>query len=256
VPAREVLEIRTGLQGASHVQTVAARDWLGRIEEMAKLPDEGRRALGSSYAQEYRAIALERKAAYREAEKIHRAVIETYRRWLGEGHRSAATIYNNLALNLGHQARYAEAMPIYRVALEIRRKVLGEDHRDTAGSYSNVASLLDRRGQHADAEPLHRKARASWRKALGENHPDAARGDHNLAINLEGQRIKPRCAVDVTAPRRAGTFHPWMKTIVPHGSNNHVRNGHSISGYRRRGVGARLDPRQWLSASRRQSLGT
>ena len=43
-PAREVLEIRIRLQGASHVQTVAARDWLGRIEEMAKLPDEGRRA--------------------------------------------------------------------------------------------------------------------------------------------------------------------------------------------------------------------
>jgi tetratricopeptide (TPR) repeat protein len=186
-PAREVLEIRTRLQGASHVQTVAARDWLGQIEEMAKLTEEGQRALGSSYAQEYRAIALERKAAYREAERIHRAVIETYRRWVGERHRSTAAIYNNLAANLGEQGRYPEGEALYRKALEIWREALGEDHPNTSRAYNNLGLNLDYQGKSAEATPLLRKALATWRKVLGEDHPDTATACNNLALSLEHQ---------------------------------------------------------------------
>jgi hypothetical protein len=61
--SRAAQHVALGLRALGNVRPVAARDWLGQIEEMAEAPEEGRRALGPSYAQEYRAIALERKAA-------------------------------------------------------------------------------------------------------------------------------------------------------------------------------------------------
>jgi hypothetical protein len=111
-PAREMLELRTKLQGAGHWETVGARRRSVLLKQLASLPEEGQRAIGLTYSKERQAIALERQAAYREAEKTHRAVIETFRHWLGEDHPDTARAYNNLAVNLMHQGRYADAYPL------------------------------------------------------------------------------------------------------------------------------------------------
>jgi hypothetical protein len=75
-PARELLEIRTRLQGAGHWETAGSRHLLDVLKQLANLPQEGQRAIGLTYSEARRAINLEGKGAYAEAEKIYRAVID------------------------------------------------------------------------------------------------------------------------------------------------------------------------------------
>jgi tetratricopeptide (TPR) repeat protein len=186
-PAREVLEIHTRLQGAEHWETVNARYQLDSLKQLASLPEEGQRAMLSARSESRRAIALEARAEYREAEKNHGTVLLELRRWRGEDHLDTAAAYNNLANNLRNQGRYAAALSLFQKALDIRRKVLGENHPGTAESYSNLAVHLGDQGRYADAISLHQKALEIRRKALGEDHPVTAESYNNLAMILRRQ---------------------------------------------------------------------
>ena len=85
-PAREVLEIRTRLQGTDHWQTAIVRYRLDLLEKLASLPAEGQRAMVKAYSEVRRAAALNERAQHREAEAIHRTVLESLRHWLGADH--------------------------------------------------------------------------------------------------------------------------------------------------------------------------
>jgi CHAT domain-containing protein len=183
-PAREVLEVRTRVQGASHWETTGSQLFLDTLKQLASLPEEGQREIGLTYSESRRAIDLEKRESYPEAERIHRTVIEKNRRWLGEDHSMMATLYENLAHTLERQWRYTDALPLHRKALDIQRKALGEDHPDTARAYNGLARNLDEQARYAEALPLQQKALDIWRKARGEEHPDTAVAYNNLALNL------------------------------------------------------------------------
>jgi CHAT domain-containing protein/tetratricopeptide (TPR) repeat protein len=187
-PASEILKIRTRLQGEGHWETVGSRYLLDELKQLASLPQEGQRAIGLTWSEPSRAIELEGKGAYAEAEKIHRTMIETLRRWLGDDHPDLwAVHYNNLAGNLDDQGRYAEALPLHRKALDLSRKASGDNHPDTATYYGNFANHMRRRGWYADAQPLLEKALDIRRKALGEVDLDTAAAYTSLAANLDDQ---------------------------------------------------------------------
>jgi len=186
-PAREVVDIRTRLQGADHWQAADARRTLDDLRQIAASPEEGRKAMAPVGDLVQKADVEHRRAHHAEAERINRALLELRRKWLGEHHPSTATSYNNLAGNLNAEGRYAEAEPLHRRALAIWLKTLGEGHPDTAQSYNNLAYSLEHQGKSAEAQTLYRQALAICLKALGENHPLTATSYNNLAGNLNDQ---------------------------------------------------------------------
>jgi tetratricopeptide (TPR) repeat protein len=186
-PAEQVLAIRARALGPGHYQTADARRTIEILKLIARLPEEGRRAMASIGSLKEEAQASEAQAKYADAAKKRQTVMEISRRWLGEDHPDTAQSYNNLATNLDAQGRHAEALPLYQRALDIGRKAVGEDHPETARAYNNLAANLRAQGRHAEAQPLLQRALDICRKVLGEGHPNTAIGYDNLAWNLDGQ---------------------------------------------------------------------
>jgi tetratricopeptide (TPR) repeat protein len=212
-PLRELLEIRTRLQGRRHPLTEDAGRRLEHQRKLASLPAEAQRALGSAFSEERQAVTLDDKRAYPEAERIHRAAIETLVRWLGEDSPETAIAYGNLALNLTRQQRHSEAQPLHRKVLDLWRRALGEEHPQTALAYNKLAQSLLYQGRYVEAGPLFQRALDIDRKVWGEDHPDTARAYNNLAMNLEHlgryAEAEPllRKALDLTRKVR-GANHP------------------------------------------------
>jgi CHAT domain-containing protein len=185
--ARQVLAIRTRVQGAEHWETMNAQWNLKTFTKVA--------SLSAAAQEEWRTLAdlvqkaeqLRQKGRYAEAEPLYREALEIRRRLLGEDHPYTAQSYNNFAMNLDAHGKYAEAEPLYREALEIRRRLLGEDHPYTGQSYNNVAMNMKAQGKYAEAERLFRKALEIRRRVLGEDHPYTAQSYNNVACNLNDQ---------------------------------------------------------------------
>jgi tetratricopeptide (TPR) repeat protein len=206
--AREILVIRTRVQGAGHWQTADARRRLRTLEHIAALPAEIRATLVQASRQMSQAKRLYAQGKYAEAEPLWRKALEIRRKALGEDHPHTADSYNNVAVYLNARGRYAEAEALSRKALEIRRKALGDDHPHTAGSYNNVAVYLHAQGRHAEAEALSRKALEIRRKALGDDHPHTAQSYSDLAVYLGAQGRH----AEAEAPSRKA-LEIWRKAL-------------------------------------------
>src|SRR5262249_34159750 len=157
-PAREVVEIRTRLQGADHWQAADARRAVDDLRRIATFSEEGRKAMASVGDLQQKADTERERAHYAEAERINRILLELRRKWLGEDHPAPAGSYNGNADHVNGRGKYTEAEPLNRQALAIWLEALGEGHPVTATSYNNLAFNLDDQGKHAQAEPLHRQA--------------------------------------------------------------------------------------------------
>ncbi|WP_173668206.1 tetratricopeptide repeat protein, partial [Thermobifida fusca] len=70
------------------------------------------------------------------------AVLDAYRRILGDNHPHTLISRNNLASLLQDQGRLVEAAAEHCDVLAIRRRVLGDNHPHTLISLENVASVL------------------------------------------------------------------------------------------------------------------
>jgi tetratricopeptide (TPR) repeat protein len=186
-PAREVLAIRSRVQGEDHWETVTARIRAQTDARVAGLPGEAQSEVATAIRQTETAEEPYKKGHYTEAHPLYEQALAIRRKSLGEDHPDTAESYDRVAFNLNAQGRYAEAQPLFERALAIRRKSLGEDHPDTAQGYNNVAFNLDAQGHYAEAQPLHQRALAIRRTALGEDHPSTAQSYNNVAFNLKEQ---------------------------------------------------------------------
>src|SRR5262249_50573532 len=186
-PAQKVLEICLKALGPDHWQTADGRRAVEDYRTIARLPEEGRKALASTRDLEEKANAAREHAGYADSERTFRTLLEINRRWLGAEHPDTAQSYDSIGENLLYHGKYAEAEPLFRKALALRLKVLGAGHPDSAGSYNKVASTLHMQVKPAEADPLFRKALAIWLTTLGENHPDTAPGYTHIAFNLQVQ---------------------------------------------------------------------
>jgi hypothetical protein len=76
-----------------------------------------------------------------EAELIHREVLGTRRRVLGEEHPNTLTSASNLALSLSHQVKHAEADEMLQATLAACRRVLGSAHPNTLATAECLESV-------------------------------------------------------------------------------------------------------------------
>jgi CHAT domain-containing protein len=185
--ARQIVELRSRVQGAEHWQTADARQRLDNLKRWKRLSAAERNRLSEAAELNTRVIQLAEAGKFGEALPLAQKALTTRRELLGENH----PVYAVSLVNLGqlHQrlGAYSAARSYYLQALAIHRKVLGEEHPETAISYDRLAANLRAQGKYVEAEPLFRQALAIRQKALGEDHRDTASTYDNLAGNLSLQ---------------------------------------------------------------------
>jgi hypothetical protein len=157
-PARELVALRSKVQGRDHWEAVGAQWQLKAIDRLRELEVSQRKQAAELPALGSRAAALEAKGRAREALALRQQALDGYRKLLGDEHPDTAAAYNNLALNQNRQGRYAEAEGNFKRALDLYCKLLGDDHPDTAAAYNNLADNQYDRGRYTEAEANSTKA--------------------------------------------------------------------------------------------------
>jgi hypothetical protein len=184
---KEIVDLRTRLQGADHWQTIHSRQQLLDYELLARLTHKQRAQLLEAEILNLSVVQLGKAGKSKEALPLALKALDIRGKLLGkENPRYAQSLYN-LAATYQALGRYRDAEPLYRQALAVLKQALGEEDPLTASGYNRAARNLDDQGKHAAAEPLYRTALAICKKILGEEHADTATGYHNLAANLNAQ---------------------------------------------------------------------
>ncbi len=185
--AKELVVLRTGIQGPEHFATVNAEWRLKALRRVAPMPREDQVAYQSANAMNGQAETLRAQGKYAQAQPLLEKALEIRRRLLTDDHPDTASIYNILAANLDDQGEYARAQSLFEKALEIFRRLLTDEHPSTAGSYNELALNLYAQGKYAQAQPLFEKALEIFRRLLTDDNRDTAAGYNNLAMNLDAQ---------------------------------------------------------------------
>eukprot|EP00913_Durusdinium_trenchii_P025458 g23897.t2 len=165
------------------------------------------------------AACLQNMGRHREAEPLHRRILQVRHGTLGEEHPGTVASMNNLAVCLRCTGRHREAEPLYRKTLEIRERILGAEHPDTLTSMNNLAMYLRSMGRLSDAEILYRKTWGIREGTLGAEHPCTLASMNNLAICLRHmgrhQEAEPlyRKTIEVRE-RILGAEHPDTLTSM------------------------------------------
>jgi tetratricopeptide (TPR) repeat protein len=212
-PARELVVIRTRVQGATHWQTQDAERLLETLTRLAGLPAQQQADYASAIKAYVEARQLAAVGRHAEAQPLYEKALAISCSVLGKEHPRTLNTYNSLALNLNAQAKYTEAQPLHEKVLAICGKALGQDHPETATGYNNLATNLDDQGKYAEAQPLLEKALAIRRRVLGEDDASTATTYNNLAYNFVVQgryaEAQPLYEKALAIDRRAlGEDHP------------------------------------------------
>jgi tetratricopeptide (TPR) repeat protein len=166
---KQVLDVRTRLNGADHWQAREARERLAALDE----PDPRARQAATRHA---RAEQLHREGKYREAIPLCEQAVSLRKAVLGEARAVTAESLHLLGvLYLEHGDYYARAEQEVRAALRGYGASLGKDHPLYADCLARLASLADDRGDFDGAEKLYEQALAIHRTARGELTREYAR---------------------------------------------------------------------------------
>ena len=123
-----------------------------RLAEQQPLQD--RADLENANLSQNRAVELQYKAKFDEAEALYLESLDTYIRISGEHSVEAARAQTNLASLYVSESRHAEAEELLRKSLATQQEILGDDAVETAWSMTNLGGLLTTLGQLTEAEPL------------------------------------------------------------------------------------------------------
>jgi CHAT domain-containing protein/tetratricopeptide (TPR) repeat protein len=156
-PAREVLAIRRKALGADHWSTDDARHAVDDLERIARLPEEGRRAVSTLVSLGKKFNASKEQGRLSEAESLARSMLEICTRWLGKDHPDTARSYTRVAIVLEMHRKYVEAERLGREARAIWLKSMPNDHPDTVRLNNNLAITLHPQGKFTEAESLFRE---------------------------------------------------------------------------------------------------
>jgi serine/threonine protein kinase/tetratricopeptide (TPR) repeat protein len=160
---RRALELRRGVLGAEHEDTLNAMNQLGQL------------------------CAYQEK--YDEAELLYRQALEGLTRVRGKEDRSTLELMHNLAWVLDSREEVSAAEALYRECLKIKLRVLGEEDPDTLATMSNLAQniTINGQGRWREAEVLIRRCVELRPKVSGPNHPDTLIAQHFLAQILQAK---------------------------------------------------------------------
>jgi serine/threonine protein kinase/tetratricopeptide (TPR) repeat protein len=179
-------ELRRGLLGEEHPQTLDTMQWLGALYYrqgryveaeplLIKAMEILKRTRGEENQDTLLAIrhigelyCLEKR--YGDAEPLFLKVLETQRRMLGEENPDPLDCMEWLGVMYYNQGRYKDAEPLLVKSLELSRRAWGEVHPTTLMSIRHLGELYCLQGRYNEAEPLLVKALVGMRNALGEKH--------------------------------------------------------------------------------------
>jgi CHAT domain-containing protein len=178
---REVLAIRTKLDGAQHWRVTDAHLDLQDLERRAEVTAVDRQRLAKASALNGQAVRLWQAGRSQEALPLARQALAIRAEILGKGHRDYALSLFNLAAQQHALGHFKDAEPLHKQARDLRKRLLGEAHPDYATSLSSLATLYQALGEYGKALTLYEQARDLRKKALGEAHPHYAASLHNLA---------------------------------------------------------------------------
>jgi tetratricopeptide (TPR) repeat protein len=127
------------------------------------------------------------QGAYREAENVLRAVVESRTQSAGPEQADTLRSRTRLAYAQYRQGKYNEAIADFRQIVAIEEKIFGPTHPDTLLSRNGLAIALDNAGKPSEAEAEHRRVLEIREKVLGPEHPDTIRSRNNIALTLDRQ---------------------------------------------------------------------
>jgi tetratricopeptide (TPR) repeat protein len=185
--AKELLALRTRVQGATHSDTVAAEWRYKTLVRMLPLPKTDRAAFLSATDLNARAFSLLEGGKFAESQPLFEQALEIRRRLLGDDHIDTALSYHNLAYSLHGRGKYKAAQPLFEKTIEIICRLLGENHPDAAMSHANLGANLFEQGKYAAAQAHLEKAVEIHRRRITDDHGDTANDLDGLAVVLSAQ---------------------------------------------------------------------
>ncbi len=198
------VELRTGLLGCDHADTLSARNSLGvaysaagRTNEAIALYEQLRNASFKTLGTDHpftlttlRNLAAEYRDTGRtkEAIALFEQVQEAQVRTLGPEHHDTLITLNNLAGAYRAAGRAKEAISLFEQVREALVKTLGADHPDTLITLNNLALAYESAGRTNEAIALFEQVREALVKTLGPDHPNTLTTLRDLALAYESAR--------------------------------------------------------------------
>jgi CHAT domain-containing protein len=187
VIGREILEIRTRVQGADHWQVVRARWWLAKVEQLGRLPVQAQADLVEATRLSGEFDRLFKKKDYANALPLIDRVLGICRRHLGADSYDVAALTVKRAAVLHELGQYSDAERLNREALRIFHDEWGEDDVNVIPIYKNLGHNLNARGKYGEAELLFRKALKVCCRDLGKQDLGTAGCYDEVGNNLRCQ---------------------------------------------------------------------
>jgi CHAT domain-containing protein len=187
----QAVALRTKLAGKDDYRTVDARYALARIERLASLNAEQRRALREAMQMVRKADQVNRFQQRERAEGYKQAV-NLLKKTLGPAHPEVAAILQRHAERTGFNRSDSETAALYKEALSIRKQALGAKHPECADSLEGLARCdLDH------AASLLGEALTIRKQTQGELHPAFTRTLERLGLELMKHEKQAEEAADV-----------------------------------------------------------
>jgi tetratricopeptide (TPR) repeat protein len=120
----------------------------------------------------------------KEAERIHRGVVETARRVMGPESAQVLSFTGELALAMMYNQRFEEARSMIDELVGRMSRVLGPVHPETLTTKGNLALALHLLGSSAEAASIQSAILAEITATLGPDHPSSVLYKANLAEYL------------------------------------------------------------------------
>jgi tetratricopeptide (TPR) repeat protein len=119
---------------------------------------------------------------YKEAHKIFLAVVEKWKKCLGDEHAHTLTAMLSLSATYYQLEEFHKAEELEVIVLEKRKQLLGDDHPDTLWTMGHLATTYSDSGELHKAKELLIVLLEKQKQVLGDDHPDTLSTMGNLAI--------------------------------------------------------------------------
>ena len=133
----------------------------------------------------------------KEAERVHRDVVETAVRVLDPESIQVLSFTGDLALAILYNQRFDEARSMLEPLVERMCRILGPVHPDTLITKGNLALALHLLGNSAEAAGIQSAILAEMTATLGAEHPSSVSAKANLADYLARSTGSPRDSVQM-----------------------------------------------------------
>lgn len=133
----------------------------------------------------------------KEAERVHREVVETAVRVLDPESIQVLSFTGDLALAILYNQRFEEARSMLAPLVERMYRILGPVHPDTLTTKGNLALALHLLGNSAEAAGIQSAILAELTATLGAEHPSSVSAKANLADYLARSTGSPRDSVQM-----------------------------------------------------------